>query len=193
MRSGTTSPDRLVKENETLFETLEQEMKTRFELEARVQEVIADNNDLRQRFDEVLHDFEMSESNNRELSKKIDEMNGQLEENGEVIRKLVDENTRFKEQIEFSEKLEDIEKYREALQDRDHKIKTLTDELSVARDNQYKTSRDTKRYINDVPSERTSVRQNMVLDNQLNFQSTLIANVQQAVFDAKKTATEVLG
>ena len=44
------------------------------------------------------------------------------------------ENASLKEQLEFSEKLEDIEKIQELLQEKDIKIKSLTDEISILLD-----------------------------------------------------------
>lgn len=41
------------------------------------------------------------------------------------------ENASLKEQFEFSEKLEDIEKFKEQLQERDAKIKALSEELGT--------------------------------------------------------------
>jgi len=79
---GFESPNRLIKENETLFETLENEMKTRFELEAKLQEVLQENEALREKLDMVINDLENTE-------KRCQELNAHVEENGEVIQKLV--------------------------------------------------------------------------------------------------------
>jgi len=42
------------------------------------------------------------------------------------------ENSSLKEQFEFSEKLEDLEKMKELIQEKDSKIKYLSEELSIA-------------------------------------------------------------
>lgn len=41
------------------------------------------------------------------------------------------ENAGLKEQFEFSEKLEDLEKFKDLIQEKDSKIKYLSEELSI--------------------------------------------------------------
>ena len=107
----------------------------------------------------------------------------------------------MKEQYEFSEKHEDIEKLKEQLQEKENRIKALQEELTLAKDYNKVTPRDKsmvdgRKFIGDTPSEHKNSRDYksaLQLETSLHTQHNLLTAAKQAVNELKSSLHENLG
>lgn len=188
--STLKSPVGKYQQSDDIYQELQQEIDKRLNLENQTREVVDAYEDLKEKYDGLLRDVS-------EYDAKCQELSEQLKDNGDFIERLMQENVGLKEQVEFSEKLEDMEKIQELIQEKDLKIKSLTDEINLIKDSTKSPQKtlysDIKKILNDTPSaqkETSDLRNQISLEIALQAQATALETIQQTF--ANLSLTEIL-
>jgi len=181
--------DEYSRKNEELYQELQQEIDNRLKLEGQARELIEAYEDLKDKYEGLLKDV-------AEYDVKCQELTEQLKDNGDFIERLMQENSSLKEQFEFSEKLEDLEKMKELIQEKDSKIKYLSEELNIIKEYQKSPQKsfisESRKTRYEASSSPKDFRDQFALEAALQNQAVIINNINQTLNYLRVPLTETL-